>query len=360
MKKGLIFLEDTAVKRHFLGANSRYGFYSLYGELSRADNDLFLYLIKGGPGCGKSSFMRRIAQAAQQRGLRVEYILCSADPDSLDGLIIPEKGLAWVDATAPHMQDAELPGAAAMYIDLGRFYDPAGLRHLRSEMAAMKSESAALYALAYDRIAAAASVMPRCFPGLWGEEEQKKAERKALAVTRGWKREDRPAGGRAEYRFRCALGAGGTVALPCPAARIWQVDAGFGPAQPFFNALLSRAQELGEDVTVYRDHIDPGLLSGLYIPARDVAFIAPEPGEKTEIGAERQIHPDKLVPRSVLTRCRAELRRAKKLSAELLEFSVLPLVRAREIHDELEKLYNPHVDFEGVYAEARRFINDML
>lgn len=351
-------MENIDPGRSFLGANSRYGFYSLYNELSRADNDFFLYLIKGGPGCGKSSFMRRIGEAAIQRGIRAEYILCSADPDSLDGLILPEKKLAWVDATAPHAQDAELPGAAAMYIDLGRFHDAAALRPLREEMAEIKSRSAALYALAYDRIAAAAAIMPRCLPGLWGDGEVYRAEKRALAAARSWKRGTGM--GRAEYRFRCALGGAGSVSLPCPAARVWTVDSELGLAHVFLKTLLRRALELGEKVTVYRDHIDPKLLSGLYIPAEDVAFIAPEPGEKPEKSAQRRTHLDKLVPRAALTEQRSELRRAKRLSAELLELSALPLARARTLHDELEKLYNPHVDFYGVYAEAQRFIDDLL
>ena len=63
----------------FLGANSREGFYSLYDSFVNVRKDDFLWLIKGGPGCGKSSFMRRIGKAAETKGLDVEYIRCSGD-----------------------------------------------------------------------------------------------------------------------------------------------------------------------------------------------------------------------------------------------------------------------------------------
>lgn len=72
----------------FLGANSAGGFFSLYGGFCSGEGD-FLHLIKAGPGGGKSGFMRRVAQAAADHGYDTECVLCSGDPDSLDGVYIP-------------------------------------------------------------------------------------------------------------------------------------------------------------------------------------------------------------------------------------------------------------------------------
>ena len=69
----------------FLGANSGEGFRSFYNGFCRGDGDM-LYLIKAGPGGGKSGFMRRLGQRAEAMGHKVEYILCSGDPDSLDAV----------------------------------------------------------------------------------------------------------------------------------------------------------------------------------------------------------------------------------------------------------------------------------
>ena len=48
----------------FLGSNSEHGFHSLYDGFCAGDGD-FLRVIKGGPGTGKSSFMRAIGRAAE-------------------------------------------------------------------------------------------------------------------------------------------------------------------------------------------------------------------------------------------------------------------------------------------------------
>ena len=88
----------------FLGANSAEGFYALYDQL--LDARLYdLIILKGTPGCGKSTFMRRVAAAMEERGLESVYIHYLGDPDSLDGVIFPAIGTAIVDGTAPHGMD---------------------------------------------------------------------------------------------------------------------------------------------------------------------------------------------------------------------------------------------------------------
>ncbi|MDE6260183.1 MAG: hypothetical protein K2M42_04875 [Oscillospiraceae bacterium] len=87
--------------QYFLGGNTPAGFYSLYHQLSDPARMRALYIIKGGPGSGKSTLMRRVERHAQAAGLETQQVLCSGDPDSLDAVIIPELGAALVDGTAP-------------------------------------------------------------------------------------------------------------------------------------------------------------------------------------------------------------------------------------------------------------------
>lgn len=88
--------------RYFLGANSPQGFYSLYDQLIDPAQAEAIYILKGGPGCGKSSLMHRVAQRAEEAGEPVEYIHCSGDPSSLDAILLPSRRAAVVDGTAPH------------------------------------------------------------------------------------------------------------------------------------------------------------------------------------------------------------------------------------------------------------------
>ena len=89
--------------KSFLGANTPNGFHSLFGQLYNPYKDSRMYIIKGGPGTGKSSFMKKVAKAASSLALDTEQIFCSSDPDSLDGVIVPQLGLCIADGTAPHV-----------------------------------------------------------------------------------------------------------------------------------------------------------------------------------------------------------------------------------------------------------------
>lgn len=118
--------------QYFLGANSPTGFYSLYDQMIDRTKARRLYILKGGPGCGKSTLMRRVAERAKAAGQEVEYILCSGDPDSLDAVILPGLEIAVADGTAPH-GTAPL-GHHAKKVRIckalrGRNYDGSSTRH---------------------------------------------------------------------------------------------------------------------------------------------------------------------------------------------------------------------------------------
>lgn len=147
-----------AIKHYFLGANGPMGFVSLYREFCSPDSGNFLWVIKGGPGCGKSTFMKKIGKAAEDAGLDVEYVLCSSDPDSLDGVLIPQWHVGYADGTAPHVLDVSFPAAAGAYLDLGQFYDIEAIRPELPRLRALTEKNQALYREAYRALREAKAV----------------------------------------------------------------------------------------------------------------------------------------------------------------------------------------------------------
>ena len=92
----------TNTTHFFLGANSGRGFQSLFPQFCAPQRHYDLLVLKGGPGAGKSTMMKTIGAAMEEAGETVEYLHCSGDPDSLDGVHIPRIRTAIVDGTAPH------------------------------------------------------------------------------------------------------------------------------------------------------------------------------------------------------------------------------------------------------------------
>ena len=137
-------------KRLFLGANTYLGFKSYFEDrLKYCDK---VYILKGGPGTGKSTLMRKVANAAKERNLDYETWYCSGDVKSLDGVYIKSLKTAIVDGTSPHAIEASLPIVKDKVIALGDFIDEKKLLPHGEEIAALCNEKANRYVKAYRRL----------------------------------------------------------------------------------------------------------------------------------------------------------------------------------------------------------------
>jgi hypothetical protein len=134
---------------YFAAANSSEGFKSYFEEIFGAAD--MLYVIKGGPGTGKSSFMKKIAAAAERRGRMVEYYFCSSDPSSIDGVLIlgGDETVGIIDGTAPHTFEPTYPGAREEILNFGEFWNRELLRGQKNEIFALSNKKSAAYKRAY-------------------------------------------------------------------------------------------------------------------------------------------------------------------------------------------------------------------
>ena len=315
---------------YFLGANSAQGFYSLYGGFPPRSG--FLHIIKGGPGTGKSGFMRAIGSEAERRGMDVEYVLCSGDPDSLDALYIPALGRAWMDGTAPHVREPRVFAADAGYEDLGRFCaSPLG----RTDAALAREinrDYKAVYAQAYRLLAAAAKTadctheVPLSCAGA-----EKISELIGEASEPGF----------IKRRFLRAVSCKGRVRLAgtlrelCPRA-VMLSDEGLEHA-------ARTAEENGLSAIVCPQPLRPDKLDAVLLPERSLAFVSRawerEGTESIEAESENEYAP---------------------LLDALLDAACAQLAKAKGMHDELERVYRPYMDFAALTEYTERVISSLL
>lgn len=99
-------------KERFFGASTPKGamdyIENLTGNLSKR------YLLKGRPGTGKSTLLRKLAAASNDRGLDTEIYSCAFDSTSLDMIIWPELDVCLFDSTAPHLYEPSMPNDAVI------------------------------------------------------------------------------------------------------------------------------------------------------------------------------------------------------------------------------------------------------
>ena len=139
--------------KYFLAANSCRGFVSKFEVNIRTDYKT--YIIKGGPGTGKSSFMKKIAENAN--GKMILYP-CSSDPESLDGIFLEKQKILILDGTAPHTVDPKYPAVCENILNFGEFWDSEKLEN-KTEIIEITNQNKALHKTASRYILAAGEML---------------------------------------------------------------------------------------------------------------------------------------------------------------------------------------------------------
>ena len=142
----------------FLGATTPAGFKGYFAPLRR-EPGMQLVLLKSGPGCGKSTLMKRLARAAQEKGEPIQRIHCASDPDSLDGVVFLRQKRAIIDATAPHVVEPEAPGADERVLSLYHTIDADALHPHKDEVTALFARNQLLRSRAARYVASAGSLL---------------------------------------------------------------------------------------------------------------------------------------------------------------------------------------------------------
>lgn len=342
----------------FLGANTPRGFVSLIPELAR-EPGLRLSALKTGPGCGKSTFLRGVA--AWEEPVRTELFYCSADPDSLDGVLLHSRGIGVLDGTAPHPYDPPLPGVTGDYLAAPAFLDPAGLAEKQPLLAEKKAAGAACYTQAYRLLEAAALVRQRmramAAPMLPRAALLRRAEGIAGRELPRSLATGKP--GVLRKRFLDAMTSTGPVFLAdtvtALATKVYLLEDRFGLSDFMLELWRDRALALGLEVYACCDIRNPDTLQHLILPELGLAFVTEDSSRMPGFDAYRTVRVDACLPPRELAQHRGKLRLLHKLEASLLADAAEELAAARVLHREMEVLYRPHLNIPGLQAMQQEF-----
>ena len=331
----------------FLGANSGGGFQNLFDRFCKAEDHYDLLILKGGPGCGKSTMMRKVGEAMEELGEQVEYLHCSGDPDSLDGVHIPRIRTAVVDGTAPHSIEARYPAAVERYVDLGKFYDVAAAKHAREQIVHFTDACSDAYRNVYHILAAARKL----------EEGLETMTTKTLDYERLFRRTDgiiarelrgRGSGGADRYRFLGSLTCKGAITYYdsvenlCP--RIYTLLDSTGTAAIMLSRICSAVHARRYSAILCPDPEHMERLQHLMIPELGLAFVSVKEGDDYPLEAHRRIHLDEMLSFGE----KGKLRLMRKMIKTLRQEGIDLLRQAKAEHDALEAIYQSGVDFSGI------------
>ena len=141
---------------YFPGGNTGRGFVNLFdGIIAPWEKGFYTYILKGGPGVGKNTLMKKVVERANRLGLDVELFYCASDSESLDAVKIIQNKIVVLDGTAPHMIDPIYPGAVDEIINLGHFKNQRKFGTYLNEIEDLLGENKLHYTIAYSYLRSA-------------------------------------------------------------------------------------------------------------------------------------------------------------------------------------------------------------
>ena len=338
----------------FLGANTSQGFVGYMSESYSPADGWRVYIIKSGPGSGKSTFMRRLwEEVTAIDEVESEFLYCSSDPHSLDGVRFPTLKIAVFDGTAPHVLEPRYWGACETVVDIGGCANNALLFQNAAAICEATDACAERHARCRGYLSTAAALL---------EDSRRTAarcinEEKVRRTARRLCDQECPTAhrsGREERRFLSAITPEGPMVLYstlqalCP--RLYVIEDEYGAAgQVLLQELRDRALERGAHLITCACPLDPTeKIEHILLPEEGVGFTLSNPWHKADFPVYRRIHAARFTMEEALAQKRQRLAFNRRAARELLNEAVTCAAEAKSIHDDMERFTVQAMDFEAV------------
>ncbi len=338
-------------KHIFAGNNTSEGFFSYFEYLINPEEAEHIYILKGGPGVGKNQFMKKFAEKTVEKGNSIEYIHCSSDNSSLDGILIPESKILFVDGTAPHTIDPVIPGAVDEIINLGAFLDIQKLNKHKAAIIETNKAKSDKYKSAYRYLKAAgiiydeiSAIYDSHVDAARFDEMCEKAAAKLFTHTYGKE------SGNIRKLFTESYTANGYIShtdLFFEENEVWAVtgnDTNYSSI--FLDRILKEAVKNGYTAECYYRPLSPRKLQHIYLPEKNLIIVTAETHMSEKYDEVFDIH-SIMDFESIKTQV-SEIEKNLHLFDLLIKSALDKLSDTKKLHDLLEVFYANCMDFDGV------------
>lgn len=335
-----VFMSDKYKNAYFAASNSAHGFISYFGKIFDPVKLQKIYILKGGPGTGKSRLMHEIGKQAELEGYDVEYFLCSSDTNSLDGIIISELNTAIIDGTSPHLTDPVFPGATEEIINLGDFFNVKILTSEKENIMRLVNAKSELYKRAYAFMACGGSLKREydntvCAYILCDKMEAY-TERLVCDIPKGEKSEE-------HIRITKAYGTSGAVHLDTFSKNTtvkYIIKDKYGSSYALFSLLYEKLKEKQQKIYVSYDPLLEYQIDGIYLPDLGISFTKGAESEDCKM-----INMARFVDCDGIKSQKKRLNFIKKAYVSVVSEALSYLSSVRILHEELEGIYISSMDF---------------
>ncbi len=343
------------IKKVFPGGNTSRGFHSFYDQIIPEDAER-IFVIKGGPGVGKSSFMRTIGEEFVKQGYDVELHYCSSDNRSLDGLVIKKANVALLDGTAPHVVDPKNPGAVDEILNLGEYWNESGLVKDKYEIINLNRQVSMRFHSAYRYLRAAKEMQDdmEVIIGQGVDREKLNKLKTALRSELVEGIENLNKNTNIRNLFDSAITPEGLVdyidTIIQSDYKCYYLKAGVGTVSTEILSYLAGEYNMkGYSVELYHQPLNPDRLQTLVVEDLKIALTT---NSKMETVAYKVFDLDEVIDESKYGDKADLLAKDGEVYLEMLEEGVRRIKLAKLLHDDVEKTYVGNMDF-GAVTELR-------
>ena len=359
-------MSKEQIKHVFPGGNTPEGFFSYYQYIIPATARR-IFLIKGGPGTGKSSFMKKISAEMMSLGYALEHHHCSSDPHSLDGLVIPALNVAFMDGTATHIVDPKNPGCVDEIIYLGNFWNENKIEACKSEIIACNQDISLYFQRSYRYLRAAKSLYDDWeninLTAFDTAEANKKTQHLLSAVFRG---AQTTGSGKVRKLFASAITPEGSVhyldSLSNPMSRNFVITGQPGTGKStLVQRIIDTAIFKGLDVEAYYCPLDPHKPEHVLIPALQTAVLTSVfPHTINPVNTEIAIDMNECLLKSNYKKLQDELAYNRFYFMQHFHEAIAQIRKAKQLHDVLETYYVPNMNFTAVQELWEKTLHRLL
>ncbi|MGL4875435.1 MAG: PRK06851 family protein [Clostridium sp.] len=340
--------------RHmFLGGNTSEGFYSFFDYIISQEDAAKIYCLKGGPGTGKSSLMKKIAFYFSTKGYNIEQFHCSSDDQSLDGVLIKELNVALLDGTAPHTIDPKTPGAIDSIVDLATCLDFEKIAPYKQEILSLTTRISSCFKRAYKYLNAASIIYKD-----WGELNNNTLDKNLLFKFNVSLKDMifpncriSPLG-KERHLFSTAFSPNGVVSYTSGLSEnlesiyILKGEPGFSKDE-ILKELGATAIGYGYNIEYYHNPILPNKVSHLIIPELSTGIFSE--GEISKLNIQgTTFNLSNMCDKDKLLSLKEDIDFNKEEFEILLNKALSLITEAKLTHDKLEKFYVENMDFDKV------------
>lgn len=360
---------EGIIRHMFPGGNTPLGFFSHYKYIIDFATANRIFILKGGPGTGKSTIMKKIGLDLAKQGYDVEFMHCSSDNNSLDGIVIPKLLIAVIDGTSPHMVDPAYPGAVDEIINLGDFWRKEGVIEEREEIFEISGKIKDCFERAY-RYLRAASELKADTEKIF--EHSLDRGREAI-FTHNLKTKLFGSGppaktpGKQRLLFASAItpkGHSEFLDSLCINHKVIRLSAPAGSnTKNILEGLTNDAISKGFLTETYFCPMSPKKIEHIVIPELKLSVItANEYHDISDINSENNTtyFMNEFCSSDIISDFKRRLDFNRLYADTIIQKAIESIAMAKSLHDDLEKHYIKNMDFDGLSLLRENLMNRIL